>query len=182
MQGGPFSPLSLQSPTLIETKSGASASYAFSSIPQNFAALRIVLLGRSTAAAVAVPVALRFNGDTGSNYDQQIFYSNGTTVAAVASAASATAQFATILGSTATANAAGMAILDIPAYASTTFLKVATSTGGRFGTSGATATYEAATFAINWRSTAAITSVTIADLSGGSFVAGSTCSLYGIPG
>ena len=178
MDGASFSQLRAAGLTLIETKSGAAASYDFTNIPQEFSHLRIVVVGRGDAGGAAL--FLRFNNDTAANYDQQIFYNNSTTVAGVATAAATSMQVATLTLSTSTAGQAGVATIDIPAYSGTTFRKTTTSQAGAFRTEGTASSYEAAVFAGNWRSTAAITRVTLF-LNSGNFAAGSSCSLYGMP-
>lgn len=180
MEGPVFSQLRAAGLTLIETKSGAAASYDFTNIPQEFSHLRIVLVSRGDNASLNVGLYARFNNDTAANYDHQIFYNNSTTVAGVAAAAATSAQVGSVPAATSTAGQAAAATLDIPAYSGTTFRKTTISQSGMFRTEGTATTYEAAVFAGNWRSTAAITRITLFP-SSGNFAAGSVCSLYGMP-
>ena len=134
---------------------------------------------RSNFNATLGGFAYRFNGDSGSNYTYHIL--DGDTVqASVFSGASQTNGLVTLItGNTATANAFGVAICDVLDYTNTKKNKVTRTLGGRLST------YQNSNIRLGssaWLSTSAITSMTLFDHIGGSFVAGSRFSLYGIKG
>ena len=122
--------------------------------------------------------SLRFNNDTGTNYESNLI--NATNNGAAGSSATAS-QTEAILGifaaASATANRAGMAIVDIPEYAGG-FHKIMSSMNQVIHGAGA-ADYSTQIRGIQWRNTAAITEIDII-LSAGAWAAGSTARLYGI--
>ena len=147
-------------------------SVTLSSSPGTYNQLVLYMQGRvSDAGTSTTPVAIQFNGDTGTNYS--IWYvgtSAGNSTAQTSMAGSAFPQ------ASVTANVPGSSIVQIPFYAGTTFFKEAkiiasqptSATVSTFITSG------------RWASTAAITSIKVLDTGGGNFIAGCTFSLYGV--
>lgn len=156
-----------------------SSSIDFQSIPGTFAHLMLLaFLRTNTAGGGAEEVGVRFNNDSGSNYDRQAVYG-------VAAAGSADEDFGVTSpgmfscpDSTAAATLFGAARIVIPHYANSANHKAMLCRGGRKAgtTSSQMQTTAAAGF---WRSTAAITRVTLIGRSGGSFVGGSRVTLYG---
>lgn len=157
----------------------AAASFDFTSIPAHWSHLMVVLYGRGDTAATSTSLYVRFNNDSGSNYDalgvnvkHSGVVSSGETVAGSQILASA------IAAANAPASAFDCAVMFIPHYAGTTghkcvtsygSLKLAASTGNLFQQLGPGW----------WRSTAAINRVTVLS-SAGNFVADSRCSIYGM--
>jgi hypothetical protein len=78
---------------LIEAWSGdgSATSKTFSSIPATYTHLRLMGITRTTYAAANSELYLRFNGDTGSNYDHQFVYGNAGAAAAGQRIATSTA-------------------------------------------------------------------------------------------
>lgn len=155
---------STYTPIATTTVGTATPSVTFSSVPGTYTDLVVVVNG-TTAASVGL--ALRFNGDTGSNYSNT--YLGGTGSAAISGRATST----TIgrFGNINTSNTTGVA--NIQNYSNATTYK---TTLGR-----SSSTDYAITYVNLWRSTAAITSVTvISDDLGTNFAVGTTFSLYGI--
>lgn len=152
----------------------------FTSIPQFYAHLRIDVYSREdTAGLLTAGWTLRFNGDTGANYDYQFVQAYGTTKVA----AEGFAQTKLIPG-VETANLAGANLfapttLIIPHYAGTANNKdVLSSWSCKYGT--ATNNLQVGFAGGFWRSNAAITSIKVyAD--GDNFRSGSRATLYGIP-
>ena len=146
--------------------------------------LLIMGQARGTAASTSVAINLRFNNDTGSNYNQYAIFSENPSYptqdnAVGGSLVSATSiqSFAAMTGASGTANFADTIRIEIPNYARTTFYKAATSHTSPFktGTSTTTATVNHGW----WRSTAAITRLDI--IAGtGNFEVGTVLTLYGI--
>ncbi len=60
------------------TLGSAATSITFSSIPQTYTDLRLVLVGTTT---VADAIFLRYNGDTGTNYSRTVLQGDGSTAA-----------------------------------------------------------------------------------------------------
>lgn len=156
----------------------ATASINFASIPGTYSALRLVGQVRGDTAAAAVASVVRFNGDTGANYDLQTFYVSNGTVAGTQTLAGTSLNMFAVDAATAPAGAAGAFVIDIPNYAGTTFHKqaLAQTTDKRASDAGSFYAQQAIGF---WRATAAITSISLAPGSG-NFVAGSTVTLYGL--
>lgn len=166
--------------TLIETKtaSGATAAFDFTGIPGTYQNLLLIFYGRGDTAFTLVDTSFQFNGDTGANYDFQV--DGGT--AGTASASQARAQTQGSLGGipAATADAGIFTGWDatIPAYATTVGQKFTNSKAGLkvTTTSGGMQVVNVCSY---WRSSAAINRILIFPQAG-SFVTGSTCSLYGV--
>jgi hypothetical protein len=166
---------------LIETQllSTTTASLTFSSIPSTYKHLQLRATARSTYNATLGGFAYRFNGDTGSNYTYHII-DGDTSLANNFTGASQTNGLVTVItGLTATASAYGAAICDVLDYTNTNKNKTVRSLGGRVSTSGNS---NIRMIGSAWLSTSAITSMTLFDHIGGSFVSGSRFSLYGIKG
>lgn len=146
------------------TLGSATSTVTFSSISGSYTDL--VLIGNGSASA-GVTLGVRFNSDTGNNYSNTNMYGSGT---------------AAISGRDTNVNQAyytnwyttydGTINMNIQNYSNTTTYKTAIVKGGNAGN------YTWAS-ALLWRSTSAITSVTLlAD--GTTFSSGSTFTLYGI--
>lgn len=160
--------------------SGAAASIDFTGIPATFRHLQLVIDGRLSGAVASAGVNLRFNGDTGANYDFQYLQSNNTTVLGGQSLAQTSlANVGSFPGASATAGLSGGIELTIPNYAGTTWQKTLVSRNAlRVGT--AAANYYAQVISGFWRSAAAINQITIISGSG-NFEIGTVATLYGLP-
>lgn len=138
------------------------SSVTFSSISGSFTDLVLIAQGSTTANE---GIGLRFNGDTGTNYSNTYMIGNGTT-------ASSNRDSNDNIGyvgyfSTGQSNV----IANIMNYSNTTTFKTALGRGNPTN-------LVIARVAL-WRSTAAITSITVLPGSG-NLVSGSTFTLYGI--
>jgi hypothetical protein len=152
-------------PIATNTLGSAAASVTFSSISATYTDLRLVINGIISTAID--PVTINFNGDTGSNYSYTLLYGDGTS-ALSARTANLTAIRAGYLGTV-----QGLTNVDIMNYSNTTTNKTVIGRGN-VSNWGVTAQVSL------WRSTAAITSMTIQSLSSYNFSTGSTFTLYGI--
>jgi hypothetical protein len=154
---------------LIETvtlgSAAASVSFNVSGTASLYTDLRLVIDGIISTAID--PVTINFNGDTASNYSYTLLYGDGTS-AASARSASLTAIRAGYLGTV-----QGITSVDIMDYSNTTTNKTVIGRGS-VSNWGVTAQVSL------WRSTAAITSMTIQSLSSYNFATGTTFRLYGI--
>jgi hypothetical protein len=143
---------------------GANASsVTFSSIPQTYTDLVLVFDGTITTAA-STPFQL--NSDTGSNYSMTRVYGDGSSVTSTRNS-SETSGLITI-ADTGQSNF----IANFMNYSNTTTYKTVISRGG---TAGGYTTLIASL----WRSTAAITSISLITVT---YASGSTFNLYGILG
>lgn len=159
----------------------AAASVTFSSIPATFRHLKLEIAARGDAAVTELLARLRFNGDTAANYDSMnsAFFEADAQSSTDELAGTSIHIGANIPGANAPASHAGALTITVMDYARTqwhksvhaeSFNMLAVSTtnlrnvlgGGR------------------WRSTAAITSLTLL-ASSGNFAVGSIFTLWGIP-
>lgn len=158
------------------------ASFDFTSIAGSYKHLMIELACRSTTSATSDPVLVRFNNDSGSNYDYLTL-----TMGASSSPPGNTTEglgatgmrVASVAASSSTAGDVGNATLRIPDYASSTLNKSIHAEGGAIMDRSSGNVRVTQGFG-SWRSTAAITRVTILPVSGANWKAGSRASLYGI--
>jgi hypothetical protein len=149
------------------TASGASSTINFTSFPSTYTDLVIVCAIKGTNANDAY---LRYNSDTSTNYSDTRMRGNGVSVDSVRSSSAAGIDLGGIsnIGGTDVATL----LIQIFNYNSTSYFKTNLT---RFS-NGSTQSF------LNvglWRSTAAITSIDLFNR-GGSWVSGSTFSLYGI--
>lgn len=160
--------------------SGASAAITVSSIPATAKNLRVVVQAASNIAATSASCNVQFNADTtAGNYDFTTFNSsNGAPSSGNEHLAQLTQGIINVSGSTAPAGASGIATIQVPNYTGTVFHKMAT-VHNAYKTSTSTGGIVQQLGMMDWRSTAAITSVTINDTSGGQFIVGSCVYVYG---
>lgn len=143
-----------------------------------FSHLEIRFSGRSTEAATATDVMLRFNADTGNNYDRELLRGAGTTAAASEDIGQTHALIATLAGASATSGLTGSGTIVIPNYRDTNLHKTATSFNVHKSSNSSSGT-GIRCWGAAWRNTAAITSITLA-LTSGNYAAGTKFSLYGL--
>jgi len=158
--------------------SGTAATVTFSSIPQNFNHLRLVIMARSNVAAGAANVKYVLNADSGANYDYQYITGSNATIAAGAGVGSTLNFIGSVTAATATANYAGVIESMFFGYKSTTFYKTLKSSSS-YNTASAPNS-QTLELVNTWRNTAAITTIAVTDNSGGSFIIGSSFYLYGV--
>jgi hypothetical protein len=144
----------------------------FSSIPSTYRDLVLVVTGATNEAATDSSVAMRINGDTGSNYSW--IYAWGTGSAAASGASADSRIFVGRLPGFSSASSPGTIIIQTMDYSQTNKHKaVLTRSNNNVGV--------VAMHAGRWGNTAAVTSLGISryDFASG-LVTGSTLSLYGI--
>ena len=101
----------------------------FTSIPTQFNHLQLRVLGRDSSASANQEIAIRLNGDSGSNYMNHWMNGNGT----VATSSASTRSYihcAVITSAFHSASIEGCAIIDILDWQSTNKVKVVRSLGG----------------------------------------------------
>jgi hypothetical protein len=157
-------------PISTQTLGSAASSVTFSSIPATYTDLILVSVPIVTAATT---FAVRFNSDTASNYSATILTGDGTSAAStrVSSQTEIRISYVATARTTNTSNI----ITQIQNYSNATTYKTLLSRDNA-------ASDGAGAIVGLWRATpAAITSITIIPLSGGSIInTGSTFTLYGI--
>lgn len=156
------------------------ANFTFSNIPQTYKHLKIIGTARSKYNAIGDWIMGQFNGDTGNNYDycSATFYdANGYVGTGIAGAASG--RIATAVGNAAPANKATVFEINIANYAQTVLWKSWITptflSGG--ATNGTQYIYYTGG---EWKSTAAITSITMFPASLTNLMIGSRATLYGL--
>lgn len=163
-----------------ETIVGAApvASISFTGIAADWSHLRLEMALRGDTVAANLASYIRFNGDSGNNYDAQALYGNGAVAAAVERFAQAQiSDEGQIPGASASASRFSHHVIDILNYADSNKMKAIVATIGRVRGTGA-GDYTHLTLAGLWRSTAPITQITILPASG-NFVQFSHATLYG---
>jgi len=157
--------------------SSAQSSIAFTSIPQTYTDLCLMMSTRSAAAGTFSDEVIKFNGST-SSYTNRYFYGNGSNLFDGINAYTNLGGFvAGMPGSTATASTFGSKFIYIFNYASTSARKVY-SVDNAAETNATTAYIHG--IAGRWADTSAITSITLVTDSGANYGANSTATLYGI--
>ena len=162
--------MSTYEPIASQTLGSAAATVTFSSIPQGYTDL--VLVANTAQASGNNSLRFRFNGDSGSNYSDTYLAGNGTT----ASSGRDTSQTSGISYAGSSTAIETNYIVQFMNYSNATTYKTV------LGRSNRASDATAADVGL-WRSTAAITSISLA--MGGSFptnnfATGSTFTLYGI--
>lgn len=155
------------------------ADQSFASIPQTFKSLRVEIVGRGTAAAPAVVPGLRFNGDSGANYESNLISAFDNSVSSTATASEDNGLLNVFPAASADADRAGIALIDIPDYTGS-FHKVANAVSHAI-IGAATTDYNTQIRGFQWRDTAAITQIDVV-LSSGAWDTGSKARLWGIEG
>jgi hypothetical protein len=149
------------------TGNGSTATITFSTIPATYTDLVIVASVINSNGSDSL--SLRLNGDTGSNYSYTVLGNSGSTPESYRSSNNTYMQCGLELDTSPAPN-----IIHVMNYANTTTNKTVIARGGQG---------DIRTRAIVglWRSTAAITSITLRNPSGaGAYSTSSTFTLYGI--
>lgn len=157
--------------------SGSQTSVTFSSIPNTYRDLVLVIRGRGTTSAAVIDMRYQINGDAGSNYEYQEFRGTDGTTANAQSINQTSAFFGYFPAATASANYAGLIDTRFGDYKGTTFFKVALGNTS-FSLGNGSFSQGAGVTSSIWINTAAISSLFIFPSLGG-FVDGSVVSLYG---
>lgn len=153
--------------------SGGASSIDFTSIPQTYTDLYLVIHGRTTRSGSDVDGnRLNFNSST-TGYTNRLLFGNG---AAVFSNTDTNATAGNSTGAANTANTFGSSGVYIPNYTSSNN-KSFTAEG--VGENNATGAFQFVSGAL-WSNVAAITSISIKSESGSDYVQHSTATLYGI--
>lgn len=167
----PLTYVAIQTVSLTSTQS----SISFTSIPQTYTDLCLLVSTRSATNGAFSDELIRFN-DSSSNFTNMYFYGNGSNVLPGRDAYN-TGFVAGMPGNTATNNAHSNKWIYIPRYASTSVNKIYMVNNG--AETNATTAYIHGIVGL-WSQTSAITSITLVTDSGANYLANSTATLYGI--
>lgn len=154
--------------------SGGASSIVFSSIPQNYTDLIILLSGRESTGNNWFTMI--FNGDTSSSYTEKDIYSTGTASGSRTYTSRANIYNDYLDASPNTANTFSSIQIYIPNYSSNTAYKPVSIDGtGENNTSSLTLAYQGMNASL-WSNTSSITSITLTQ----NWAQYSSATLYGI--
>jgi hypothetical protein len=151
-----------------QTLGSAASSIDFTSIGSTYTDLRLVLVTQNTSGG---NLTMRFNGDTGSNYSVTTLFGTGSSALAERTTSATSLR---VMNSLSSSTNWRLAEIDIFSYAGSTFKTELTSISSDDNGSGSVRR----TVGL-WRSTSAITSISLFYDSGNHSV-GTTATLYGI--
>ena len=177
----PWSPTGAYDALATVNLSANTTSVTFSGIPTGYKHLQLRLFARTDRASNLDGVKINFNGDTAANYSFHLVYGEGASAGAGAiSGASGTYGFlGNIAGASQTTGVFGTAVVDILEYGNTNTYKTVRSLCGDDNNSGVNYGFISLSSS-NWRSTSAVTSITLDQESGSNFVQYSSFALYGV--
>jgi len=155
-------------PIATTTLSSAASSITLSSIPATYTDLRVVLICLESATA---SVFYTFNSDTAANYSRTGLYGDGSTATSFSNTGSSSNRLFVGSGNS---TIPALGTVDIFSYAGSTFKTSLATEASDLNGSG----YSSRIVNL-WRSTSAITSITLSP-SSGNFNTGTTATLYGI--
>jgi hypothetical protein len=154
---------------------GGSSPITFSSIPSTYTHLQLRILARGSSTAAGGRMI--FNADTATNYSLHYLEGDGSTASAGASSSAANLNMINATLSTDTANIFAVNIVDILDYTNTNKYKTVKSMAGNDKNGAGVIDL----FSGNWRSTSAISTITIT-IASGVYAQNSQFALYGIKG
>jgi hypothetical protein len=157
-------------PIATQTLGAANSTVTFSSIPSTYQDL-VLDVSPFTTAAGGIDINMTFNGDSGTNYSRTYLTGNGTSSSSNRSNGASYIRL-TASGFASNNSAPAVTLANIMNYANTNTYKT-TLNRSSSGTNGTDVVVGL------WRSTAAITSITLSS-SGGNFEVNSTFTLYGL--
>jgi hypothetical protein len=159
------------------TLNTTASSITFSSIPQDYTHLHIRGISRITNAVTNTDITVTFNSDSASNYSYHALYGTGSAAASTGGVSQSQIYPMTTIGTGVTSNIFAVGILDILDYANTNKFKTVRSFSGYDGNGNGIVFLNSG----NWRSTAAINTITITSYSN-TFAQNCSFALYGIKG
>jgi len=159
---------------------GGAGSISFSSIPAGYKHLQLRFIARTDASgAVFDTVNMRFNGDSAANYSYHVLGGDGASTFSGGYPNDSNIQLNwCAMGASTAANIFGIGVVDILDYADTNKFKTVRALNGH-DRNGAGVLYLTSG---NWRSTSAITSITLDQYTGPNYTQYSSFALYGIKG
>lgn len=153
------------------------ASVEFTNVNTNYASaykhLQIRYTARASNNVVSNNLIMTFNSDSGTNYSRHALFGSGGSVGSFGLADQNWFTIGNGAGNSSTANAFGAGVIDILDPFETTKFKTSRALSGN-------PTDVVTLFSGLWRNTAAITTITIDQQTGGDWSIGSRFSLYGL--
>jgi len=160
-------------PIAAVTANGSASDYEFTSIPQTYTDLVLVIMARGAKSATMVLAQCYINFDFNTNYSNTLLTGDGSSAFSSKLNNSSGLWFGRLPAATATNGVFGTIIANFQNYSNaTTFKTVLSSASNPLGELDATTGL--------WRSTSPITRIGVATYGDGNFVSGSTFTLYGI--
>jgi hypothetical protein len=179
LSGGVVDTTAYESIATTTVGGGGAATVSFTSIPATYTHLQIRGISRSTATGTGTEASLiTFNSDSGTNYSYHTLRGDGSSATATGSASTTFMVFWGSVRAGDTASVFGGSVVDILDYANTNKYKTLRALGGI--DTNTTVDYIVLSSG-NWRSTSAVTGITIA-CGAGNFAQYSQFALYGIKG
>jgi hypothetical protein len=163
----------------VSVGAGGSASISFSNIPQGYTDLVLKLSTRTTASGwTTTGLTLTFNGSSASVYSRRSLYNTSAGSAGSNSTSSTTSFVGGIVscGASSTSNTFGTASIYIPNYSDFNYKNISVESVSENNGTDTAQTYTFGLFA----DPSPITSLTLTDANGGSFVQHSIATLYGV--
>ena len=158
--------------------SATASSVSFSSIPQTYKHLRVVIVGRTTSAVASENISFFWN-DQGTSIANHRMSGNGSTLTSASNAGASAGNSFVMPGASATANVFGVAVADLLDYTSANKTKVLRTA---YGTSAASGSWVGLSSMSSWSGNSATNLVQIYPVSAGSWAVGTRITLYGIKG
>lgn len=154
------------------TLSSAAATITFSSIAASWTDLKLIFTGTTTVAGQYIN--LTFNGSSAANYSWTVLRGNGTVAGTGTAVDETKIQLGDYLVSGSSTTIPFFTTMDVFSYAGSTNKTLLSTTSNDLNGSGAVINLVGL-----WRSTAAITSITLT-ISANNFATGTSATLYGI--
>jgi hypothetical protein len=166
-------------PLYSTTLGSTSNDITFSNLDQTYTDLICIVTGKGVyTSSTFIALSLRFNGDSGTNYSQQEFYSVDYSASLATQNLTATAAITWLAADTAMDNSISSAKFEIHDYTATNKWKSGIARAASFE-SDSTNGIQVCNW--TWRNTAAITSLTFRNPDSASgFFAGTIFDIYGI--
>jgi len=168
---------------MVQVGSGGSSTVSFTSIPATYTHLQLRILSATDRATYALDnVFVTFNGDSSANYSHHFLQGDGASASAGGSSNETNVRSGST-SSSAAPNVFSASVFDILDYKNTNKYKTVRSLSG-FDLNGTVSGIGGfiQLYSGNWRSTSAITSITLNRQSGSNFIQYSSFALYGIKG
>lgn len=158
------------------TLAATTTTITISGIPSTYKHLQLRVIGKISGTVGYGQAYVQFNGDTAANYSAHQLYGTGASAAAAATVSATKADVTTWFPDSTTTSMFGASVTDILDYANTNKFKTLRVLGG-FDTNN-TNSGLVGFFSSSWRSTNAVTSMTITAAS--NFLQYTSFALYGV--
>lgn len=148
----------------------------FSNIPQTYTHLQIRFMSQNDRADTNNGILLTFNSDSGTNYSWHRLYGDGASVASSAGTSTSGIRIERQSAYSSANSIFGVGVCDILDYRNTNKFKTVKNIGGVDANGSGFVAINSG----NWRSTSAVTSISLTGIDGGNFKQYSSFALYGV--